>query len=256
MTVNERSIVVISHSEDELSALITAILRKQGTRVMHIVPGALGSSQISLQGDVFLIDGWPISGVLFRASPESIFSDEFEASDQSFCDAEIRAVWLAALNLDVILAVNKYDAMTWFEGLGWPIWRRRLIDAGIPVSKFLFGDTTLQTLRVWYPYTRQEGRPVPGDNTRRILGSALTVSTSIQNSLIIGKDIVAGRQAHSIQAAADLLADSGISIAEITTDVNDNILTVNTLPTISNVQIGNMVSHRVAEMFHAHLHSR
>ena len=81
--------------------------------------------------------------MLFRVSPELTFSDEFEVSDQPFCDAEIRAIWLAALNLDSVLAVNKYDAMTWFEGSSWPVWRRKVIHVGIPVSKFLFGDASL-----------------------------------------------------------------------------------------------------------------
>lgn len=256
MAENARSVVVISHSEDKLSSLITAILHTQGIRVLSILPGSLGSRQISLQGDLLCIDSWPIGGVLFRVSPESTFSDEFEVSDQPFCDAEIRAIWLAAINLDSVLAVNKYDAMTWFEGLGWPVWRRKVIHVGIPVSKFLFGDASLQTSHVWYPYTSQQARPVPGYHTKRVLGSALTESTSVQNSLIVGKDIVAGKQTRSIRATAELLADAGIWIAEIATDFNDNILTVNTLPTIYDIPIENLVSQRIAEMFHAHLHSR
>jgi hypothetical protein len=176
-------------------------------------------------------------------------------SDQPFCDAEIRAIWLAALNLDSILAVNKYDAVAWFEGLNWPVWRRKLIHAGIPVSKFWFGDTTLRTSCVWYPYTSQEARPAPGYHAKRVLGSALTESTLIQKSLIIGKDIVAGKQTRSILSTAELLADAGVCIAEVATDAYDNIVTVNTQPTISDVHIENLVSYQIAEMYHAHLHS-
>ena len=97
---------------------------------------------------------------------------------------------------------------------------------------------------------------MPGYHTKRVLGSALTESTSVQNSLIVGKDIVAGKQTRSIRATAELLADVGIWIAEIATDFNDNILTVNTLPTIYDIPIENLVSQRIVEMFHAHLDLR
>jgi hypothetical protein len=254
VAANTPSILVISHPQDKLSDLITANLYTQGVRTLHFSPGALGSRQISLQRDFLCIDGLPIYGMLLRVSPESTFSDDYEINDQSFCNAEIRAILLAALNLDSMLAVNKYDAMTWFEGLNWPTWRRRLIHADIPVSEFLFGDTTSQTSRVWHPYTSREAMPVPGYHVKRILGSALAESVSAQSSLMIAKEIIAGKRAPSIFATAELLANSGVCIAEIVSDINNNILTVNTLPTISDVCIENIISDRIMEMFHAHLH--
>jgi hypothetical protein len=253
---DECGIVVISHPEDKLSVLITAILRSQGIRVMHILPGALTSSQISLRSNLLSISGFQIGGVLFRASPETPFSDEFELNDQPFCDAEIRAVLLAALNLESVLAVNKYDAMTWFEGLGWPVWRRKLIHAGIPVSEFQFGESALQESGAWYPYGSQNARAAPGYYTKKALGSALTESVPVQHNFIIGKDIVVGERTVTMIDTAEFLANAGVYIAEVTTDIHDNILTVNTLPTISNDQIASLVSYRITEIFNAHLHSR
>jgi len=246
--------MVISYPEDKLASSIMAILRTQGIRVLHTLPGALGSRQITLQCNLLRIDGWTISGVLFRVSPESVFNEEFEVKDQAFCDAELRAIWLAAINLDSILAVNKYDAMAWFEGLSWPTWRRKLIQAQIPVAKFFFGDSELDTQCHWYPYASQEPRTAPGYITKRILGSALTESASTQASFMVGKEVIAGRRSDSILATVQFLVDSGIYIAEIVTDIDDNILSINTQPTTAEVHLRNLICGRIAELFHAHLY--
>lgn len=247
-------ILVISYPDDKLSRSVTRLLHAQGIQVLNTIPDTLGSRRISLQGDLLRIDGLPIGGVLFRVSPQSKFSDDFETFDQPFCDAEIRAILLAALNLDSILAINKYDATAWFEGLGWSTWRRALINSGIPVSELMFGDSPSKHLSVWYPYTGWEAKPVPGYHSKRILGSALTERGSLHNTLVLGKDIIAGKQVPSLIATVELLADMGISIADIVTDPSEKILTVNTIPLISDVFIED-VSHRIMEMFHAHLNA-
>lgn len=249
------SILVINHPEDRLSNSIATILQTQGVRVLQILPGALGSKEISLQGDLFCIESEPIRGILFRVPPQSTFSDDFAASDQSFCDAEIRAILLAALNLESMLAINKYDAMTWFEGIGWPTWRRKLIAAGIPVVEFQFGDSDLNGRHVWYPYASLEARLAPGNHSRKMLGSALTEKNPSQTSLIVGREIITGKQSPSILATAELLTNAGACIAEVATDIDDRVVTINTLPSISDVEINDMVSLKISEIFHAHLYS-
>lgn len=254
MFTREPGILVINHPEDRLSNSIVTILQTQGIRVLQIVPGALGSKQISLQGDLLCIDGDPVKGILFRVPPQSAFSDDFAINDQSFCDAEIRAVLLAALNLESMLAINKYDATTWFEGIGWPTWRRKLIAAGIPVTEFQFGDSDLNGRHVWYPYASLEAKLAPGHHSRKILGSALTEGTPLQTSLIIGGEILTGKQSPSMLATAEFLTNSGACLAEVATDMDDRVVTINTLPLISDVEVNTIVSLRISEMFHAHLH--
>lgn len=255
MFTKAESILVINHTEDRLSNSIATILQTQGVRVLPILPGVLGSKQIRLQGDFFCIEGEPVRGILFRVPPQSTFSNEFAANDQSFCDAEIRAILLAALNLESMLAINKYDAVTWFEGIGWPTWRRKLIAAGIPVAEFQFGDSDLNGRHVWYPYASLEARLAPGHHSRKMLGSALTERNPLQTSLIVGREIITGRQSPSILATAELLTSLGAGIAEVATDTDDRVVTINTLPLISDVEINDIVSLKISEMFHAHLHS-
>ena len=94
----------------------------------------------------------------------------------------------------------------------------------------------------------------PDYHAKRTLGSALTENTTVQKSLVLGKDVVVGRQAASICATAEWLAAQGVYLAEIAADVDDRILTVNTLPMIEKFETNNLVGRQIAEMFYAHLH--
>jgi hypothetical protein len=253
--MNESSIVVVNVPEDSLANLIATKLQAQGTHVLHVTPDALGSLQTSLENDSFDVDGRPVGGILFRSSPNAFFSTGFKTEDQRFCDAEIRAAWLAALHLESVLAVNRYDAVAWFEGLDWPVWRRRLIQAGIPAAPFAVGDVASDPSYAWYPYVSHYAHSVPGAKTRKILGSALTQAVPAQVSLLVGDEIVAGKATPAVLAASELLRDAGVRIAEIVTDADERIITVNTLPMISDAQLGELVSQRIAGMYYAHLHS-
>ena len=250
------AVLLIHYPEDGFSSLVSAKLERRGIRTISIVPGALGSSRLSLQGKAFRVDGVPIAGILFRVAPDAKFSEDFVAGDQSFSDAEVRAVLLAALHLDSILAINRYDPMAWFEGLGWPTWRRRMIAAGVAVSDFKFGSIELHNSPVWHPYAGLQTMPAPGQATARMLGAALTTDVPVHHSLIFGGDSLTGCRSASISAAARMLAKSGIYLAEIVTDQAGNILMVDTLPTISDPAVQIAASDGIVEIYHAHLHRR
>jgi hypothetical protein len=256
MIQNSAGILIINYPGDELADAVTANLSNRDIRTIQIAPDTLGSRQIRLQDGTLYLDSVPIHGMFFRVSPDSKFSDGYQIDDQAFCDAEIRSVLLAALNLESMLAVNKYDATAWFEGLGWPTWRRKLIRAGIPVSEFLFGASDVSVRRVWYPYGSPNAMQAPDYHARRTLGSALTENTTVQKSLVLGKDVAVGRQAASICATAEWLAAQGVYLAEIVSDADDKILTVNTLPMIEKLATNKLVGHQIAEMFYAHLYGR
>jgi hypothetical protein len=97
--------VTVSSTADTLAAAITANLKATAVKTCQVEPAALGDLSLSLSSDKLTIDGQPVAGVLFRSFPDTSFSDGFMADDRSFCDAEIGATWLAALQLDSVSGV-------------------------------------------------------------------------------------------------------------------------------------------------------
>lgn len=164
--------VAVSSPADTLAGAIIANLQATGGRPCAVEPAALGDLSLSLLGDTLTIDGKPVAGILFRSFPDTSFSNGFRADDQSFCDSEIGATWLAALQLESVFAVNRYEADIWFDALRWPCWRRRLVEAGIVVSEFAFGDVETEDAYFWHPYAVITAETAPDRATRRVLGSA------------------------------------------------------------------------------------
>jgi hypothetical protein len=191
--------------------------------------------------------------ILFRAFPDSTFSVGFDAEDQPFCNSEIGAAWLAALNLDSVLAVNRYDATAWFEGLGWPVWRRWLAAAGVPLSPFAFGDAGAEDLDGWHPYATGLREALPPASTRRILGAAFTASLSAATVLAVAGVPPRDEMSAAIREAARVLDACGLRIAEIGADAEGRVLAVNPQPSISDEALSPVV-RRLAELYHAHLH--
>ncbi len=255
-SVESRScLIIVSDYDDLLSNQVATTSEAQGVKVLRFLPNTLGDLNVCLRDDFFWVNGQPVGGILFRSSPNSTFSDGFDEDDQSFCDAEIRALWLAALHLDSILTMNQYDAAAWFEGSLWSSWRRCLIGAGIPVSPFAFGSVT-SVEGLWYPYGSQKAREMPGQATRGILGSAIALARQKQVSLVINQEVLAGKTTPSILATASLLEGLGVRFSGIVTDYQDRLLTIITRPTISNTNLAKLVSHRITGMYYEHLHRR
>jgi len=247
-------VVIVAERGDLLAALVQNRLEAQGDQVMMVPPGALGGLTVHLADDVFRVEKKRIGGILFRAIPDTTFSDGFEAADRSFCDAEVRALWLAAMHLDPVCALNRYDAAAWFEGPHWPVWRRRLIAGGIPVSPFTFsGDGSAGW---WYPYRSFRPQTPPGPAAGRVLGSATSAAFSAQRTLAVDGEVLSGDGHASALAALRLLTKAGIRLAEVCTDSDGRVLTVDTLPLLADPSLAAEVSDRVAGIYHDHLHRR
>jgi hypothetical protein len=247
-------IVVVSDETDPLSTEFATTLRGQGTDMIHVHAGALAGLKVSLQNESFFVNAHLVRGILFRASLDSTFSETFSAEDRSFCDTEVMATWLAALNLDSILAVNRYDAAEWFEGARWPAWRRRLVEADIPVSPFAFGDTPVDASWSWYPYTSTRASRAPGIASRRVLGSAVTQSMQKQVSLAVCNVVIAGEASPTVLDTAKLLDDTGVRIAEIATDHDGRVLLVNTEPQIMETKILEHAKHLLIGAYNEDMH--
>jgi hypothetical protein len=246
-------VIAISHEADGLAKQVVTTLLAQGVQALQIAPGALGDVIVLLREDGLWIDDQPVAGIFFRVFPDSTFSSGFAAEDRSFADSEIGAIWLAAMHLDSVLSINQYDAIAWFEALRWTVWHQRLMDAGIPVSPFLFGDAQTDSSQTWYSYASGSAQAQPDRSTRRIFGAALTGSSPGQVSLAVCGDVIAGESYPSVLDAVRLLDSAGIRIAQITTDQERRVLHVDTLPVITQLELIHRTVERVVKLFHAHL---
>jgi len=254
--MTQPGIVIVAHHDDLLSNSVVNSLLTQGINVIHSNPSTLNSLRVNMQDESFIVEDLEIFGILFRVSSDSNFSEGFVEEDRSFCDFEIKAAWLAALHLHSLKAVNRYNALSWFEGIHWPVWRRMLIEEGIPVSSFRFGDPLAKNPYSWYPYLSFNPRPVPSTATCKTLGAATTSNSQEQVNLFVCGEILFGKPNTAAIAAAELLEKEGVLIVEITTDLDQNILSVNSTPIIKDVEVVKRATHLIGDLFLAHLHDR
>lgn len=254
MALASPSIAVVRDDSDRLAAVVTHLLRNANIPVIEIRTGTLSSVPVCLSEDIFLLDQQPVAGILFRAYPDASFSEGFEVEDSLFCNAELSATWLAAINLRSVLAINGYDAMAWFEGLRWTIWRQRLLGAGIAVSPFMFGSSPSQQRSMWYTYAgawiADQGEY--GD-VHQILGSAISPSQHKQASLIVGGSVTDGEQSAAVSDTAAVLSKYGVTVARICTDEEDRILAVDTLPLLAEQHVIERSARVLVELYHDHL---
>ena len=249
-------VVVVAYHDDPFSNRVAEILQGHEVTVLQVVPSNLARLNVLLKDDTFLVEHHPVKGIVFRVAPDRSFSGSFVQEDQGFCDAEIRAVWLAALHLESILAVNRYDATVWFENANWIIWRSRLIQAGIPVSPFYFGDFVQPGEWIWYPYKSYAPKTAPGRSTRRLLGTALTQVAEQQPVLVIGGQPVGQKINSTVEDATQLLMQWGVQVAQIWMDGQGCILKIDTLPNIFDPDVSKQAAVRIGELFYDHLHRR
>jgi hypothetical protein len=247
-------LVIIDAANERLGMLVASGLQARGAAVQVVSPLTLGRLRVALTGDTFRVNNAPVAGIFSLTLPHGLFSGDFVEEDQSFCNVEIGAVWLAACHLESVLAINRYDAAAWFDRLSWPLWYRTLSKADVSLSPFSVGDVCTDNSHQWYPYGSGVPHPVPAQSARRVLGSAICRSQQKQISLVVCEEVISGARTPEIVRAAKLLAAFGVRIAAITTDVNGFILGVNVRPVI----FADGLLHRAADLlvreYDAHLH--
>lgn len=251
--MNHPSFVIVGEANDLLATATATALRNQGARTHSADPGALADLSVCLDDQGFSVDGWPVAGILFRSLPDASFSDAFAVEDKGFVDAEVRALWLAAMHLDSVLTLNRYDAAAWFEGAGWAVWRRYLQVAGIPLSPFSVGVTANGAQSLWHPFMSSTARPVPAPSTRAVLGAVLTEQTQQQASLVVCGHILTGESFPAVIETAAVLKRRGLSVVEIVTDEAQHVLRINPNPAITTPKVAHSAATLIAEVYHAHL---
>jgi hypothetical protein len=255
-SVNRPAVAIIAPREDTLATGVAAALRASGEPVLCLHPRSLVGRAVTVTSRSLCVAGWPVAGVLFRAHPEGPFSEDFRLEDQAFDDAEARAFWLAALNLEGVLALNRYGAEAWFESAGGTVWRRALNAAGVTVAPFGWGDVEGAAWAVWHPHVSAQRRPAPERATRRLLGTALGPDGDEASAVVVCGVVVSGRETATVRAAARALATIGLQIVEIVTDSWDRVVRVSPHPFLEDPESLECAIALVCSRYREHLRRR
>ena len=238
---------------DSLALATSARLRSLGVAVLQLRGDQLPELRVTLRADGFSVEGERIAAILLREPAGSFAPLRFAPADRGFVLAEVSATWLAAAQLDGVLAVNRLDAEAWFEDAQWPVWRRRLARASIGVSELSFGDC--EPASCWRPYVGGLDRPVPVAAARRALGTALAHAPAAGRALFACGEPIGARPPHTVARAGRLLSRQGVEVASIAYDAAGHVATVDVLPPIADDELERVAS-RLAARLHEHLRRR
>lgn len=238
---------------DSLALAVSARLRSVGVGVLQLRGYQLPELLVSLRSDCFSIEGERIAAVLLREPASAIAPLRFASADRGFVLAELSATWLAATQLDGVLAVNRLDAEAWFDDAQWPVWRRRLAKASVDVSALSFGDC--EAASCWRPYVGGLDRPVPVAAARRALGAALAHAPVVGRALFACGEMIGARPPRAVGRAGRLLRREGVELASIAYDAGGHVATVDVLPAIADDELEHVASRLTARLYE-HLRRR
>lgn len=224
-------VVIVDDGTDALAIETTRALRATGIAAKWVAAGDLARVPLRLTTRSAQIDGCHVGVVVFRAEWRSCFAQGFEEADEDFCSAETQAAWLSLLDLGSVLAINKSDPELWFSDMEWPVWRRRLEDAGVPVTPLEVGEATAGDNCHWLLWGGGVAGQ-PGPRAARCLAAALTSQRLGDASLWLQGRRIDGAKARTAEAAAAVLASHGAALAEVALAADDSVLSCTCRPVI------------------------
>ncbi|MDH3473003.1 MAG: hypothetical protein OEM59_04870 [Rhodospirillales bacterium] len=245
-------IVIVRQGQDRFAFAVAAGLRDRGWPVLEIDPVTLADQSVSLSDNTFEVDGRKVSGLLFRAGTRGPFSQGFVLQDKSFVDAEVAAVWMAAMNLSTMTSLNRLDAEAWCLGNLWIIWRRFLLENGVPLAPMSYGTEPQSKAEQWLPYGALCTHVVPGERAGACLLAPLVGSPSPERSLFVCGSILRGGTTNVLIKVAELLCQRGINLAEGLVNRDGQLVAINLLPDVEDSEI-DCVRSRVVAYYEANL---
>ena len=248
--MNGGYIWIVSKKNDQLSNYIIERLRDLNTPFLQTDPRRVSDLNLSLIDEKFYIERKLIKGIFLRAGPDSFYNNSFINQDSAFCNSEIGALLLAAVNLESILAINKCDAQLWFDKSTWTVWRNRFLQNDIKVANFKFGESEFEKSTYWLPYNGTVIRESPEYEIRRELGAAVTDVPPSFKFLQIGKEILGNHCNVDVKDLTDFIINQGTFVSELLTDSEGNIISINTLPVIKSKNTLIKVSNLIAKEFY------
>ena len=242
------TVAVIDDGGDALASQVARRLAARGREPLVIDAAGLAKAALELSASGVSVNGRPLAAVLFRARLPGWFADGFVAQDAPFCHGEAAAAWMAILEHESVLAINRLDPQLWFTHVEWPCWWKRLEAAGVPVAPIEVGDVAAPDAR-WLPWSGGVAR-WPGVHAARCFASAWTSQPPIRVGVWLRGRHLAGHRAACGEAAAGVLAGHGAVFAEIATTAEETVVSCTAHPT-SAVE---RAAGALTEEIDAHLH--
>ncbi|MEM7045487.1 MAG: hypothetical protein AAF543_21975 [Pseudomonadota bacterium] len=216
---------------------------------LHLPPDDIVNHRVELDNDTLKLDGRVIDMLLLRCHPQSIIGESFVERDVAFVQGEMRAFMLAACHLETVYAPVMPDAVTWYEGMSWPVWRRTLKDADTALAAFRFGGA--QSRGSWVPYRYGGRRLKPGDQLATMLGIA-TTDDEVAETYLLFEGKALGREAKWLDPdVGRTLREHGIDLAEVAVTEQGAVMSVDVLPNLEP-SIADNVATRILERVHDH----
>ncbi len=239
--------------DDPLAARTAELLRCRGVDVVEAGAAELADLTVTVGPESVEAGGVEIGAIVLRTPPGATPAARFTERDRSFAASEVSAAWLAACHAPSVLAVNRLDAEGWFEGPHWPVWRRRLRDAGVELSPLSIGAAASGSH--WRPYTGRFDRAAPAEPVRRALGTALADGPLTGITLFADGRAAAGGAPEPAARAARLLRDHGLWLVSVAHDSEARVAAIDPFPFVSPDLVDDIAA-RLAAHVHDHLRSR
>jgi hypothetical protein len=253
--VNEAGwVVVVDDGDDPLADAVDEALRQDGVTTLRLAGRALARTRVELTADDVRVRGRRVRAVLFRASPGGGLAAGFRVDDASFSSSEARAAWLAVLHAPSVVAVNRADAEVWFALADWPIWRRRLAAAGVPLAPLAAGAVDVGPDASWLPWGGGVATPKTRA-VRRAFGAAMVPTKSLASAVVAGGAVVDGTDGEGVRAAAAELSRWGVSLAGVVADEDGRVVSATAAPSVT-AAVAPAAARRLTEVLTAHLHRR
>lgn len=255
MSRRRRLAVIVDDGTDPVAGEAMRSLRATPTAVRRLAAGDLARAPLELTGTGARLAGREVGAVFFRAATRTWFANGFEEADAEFCNAETASAWMALLDLEPVLAINRSDAELWFSDSEWSVWRRRLIEAGVAVTPLTVGAATSTDERRWMPWGGGLAR-MPGPRAARCLAAAEPVHSVARTSVWLRASVVAGDSSPGARAAAAVMADHGATFAEVRVAGDDTVFACSSRPLMPSASEAVAAGRRIAEEIDDHLRGR
>jgi hypothetical protein len=239
---------VVADAADPLAREVSGALARRRFTVKDVEAHRLALLPVALFLETARVEGQPLDALVFLTDPITSFTADFAHEDRDFCDAEVRATWLAILNLPTVATVTRWLPEEWSSLGEWAIWRRRMISHGVCVSPMSFGaNGDAASDSTWFPFSSGAAQRVPGRFGRRALGPAVSQARLATSTIYCCGEIVAGPDTPQVRRAVAVLELYGTQLAAIMLDEEGRVLMCTSRPAICEISLAHAVAEKVAE---------
>lgn len=246
-------VIVVAARSDVFAARLVRYLHAKSAPTFVCEPEDLVDLPIVLDPPRLKVNGASPRAVVWRVTPAMSLSASIAAPDKAFADAEVAAVWLCALGLPAIYAVNRYPASVWYGGLHWSAWRSWLRERSVPVSALHLGIALPNRKQRWVPFHSASATGMPDATAAAALGIATSSAEPALSVIAVAGQLLHATPSMTMRAAAAALNTNGVVLARLTLDGNDRIISIDATPEFEDNEQLNLVVSQVTDNIYARL---